>query len=298
MRYDLSLPILPSPWVNAFGVTPYRVEKNSSSSTIQHHVIHGFDIHAHTTHTEIVTHILPAIPSERSSVYHWIDDMNTFEKPFNCLYVELEATVLREEVHWRREFLLSGVQFLSLDQQTFYLDFNNFKGDTVLTLESFLALKIPSDDSVEAIVLRTKNNPRYLKPTTQYFDYSDTNPTYASPAFIQYLCRSQFPRLRHILVDVPSLDREKDFGCLMNHRLFFDPTLEFLVVDNQFSNDPPLIEELLSNNCRRTVTEHCHIPSGLPFITGNSYDLYFEFSNYRGFDAVPSRPFLVLQEYK
>ena len=66
----------------------------------------------------------------------------------------------------------------------------------------------------EALVLRTLPNHR-RKRTQQY---SGTNPTYLEPALAAYLAEQH---IEHLLLDLPSVDREEDGGQLLAHHAFW-----------------------------------------------------------------------------
>jgi kynurenine formamidase len=66
----------------------------------------------------------------------------------------------------------------------------------------------------EALILRTLPND-LSKRTRQY---SGTNPTYLEPALAQYLAEHH---VQHLLLDLPSVDREEDGGALLAHHAFW-----------------------------------------------------------------------------
>lgn len=66
----------------------------------------------------------------------------------------------------------------------------------------------------EAIVIRTfPNHTDKLKR-----HYSGTNPTYLHHEATEYLVRCG---VKHLLIDLPSVDREEDGGALLSHRAFW-----------------------------------------------------------------------------
>ncbi|SET89876.1 cyclase family protein [Hymenobacter actinosclerus] len=90
-------------------------------------------------------------------------------------------------------------------------------GDEVVLLEDVRReLEGGPDAAVrpEALVLRTLPNHR-AKRTRQY---SGTNPTYLEPALAEYLARQH---IEHLLLDLPSVDREEDGGELLAHHAFW-----------------------------------------------------------------------------
>jgi arylformamidase len=66
----------------------------------------------------------------------------------------------------------------------------------------------------EALILRTLPN----DTAKQKRHYSGTNPTYLEPALAQYLAEHQ---IHHLLLDLPSVDREEDGGALLAHHAFW-----------------------------------------------------------------------------
>ena len=84
--------------------------------------------------------------------------------------------------------------------------------DKVITLKS-IKDKLPKD-LPEAIVIRTKPN----RNSKKKMDYSDTNPPYLDKMAMQYLVDKG---VKHLLIDLPSVDREVDQGLLASHHIFW-----------------------------------------------------------------------------
>lgn len=109
-------------------------------------------------------------------------------------------------------------------------------GDFVITkeqLENSLCNK-----KREAIIIRTLPNSDEKKTAK----YSNTNPTYLLEATANYLKELE---IQHLLVDLPSVDKEKDAGKLLTHNAFwntasqirFDATItEFIYVENSIKD--------------------------------------------------------------
>ena len=74
--------------------------------------------------------------------------------------------------------------------------------------------------------------------------------------------------VQHLLIDLPSVDREEDGGALAAHHLFWNVPA-----------DP---------NFKKTITELVYVPNEIP--DGN-YLLNLQVSNFAN-DAAPSRPML------
>lgn len=71
------------------------------------------------------------------------------------------------------------------------------------------------EKSPKAIVIRTlENSDKKLS-----FNYSNTNPTYFSKDAIEFLNEIG---IEHLLVDLPSVDREEDGGTLIAHHTFWN----------------------------------------------------------------------------
>lgn len=85
-------------------------------------------------------------------------------------------------------------------------------GDLVVMLEDIKPKFSP--EKPEAIIIRTLANSE-TKKTAQY---SGTNPTYLEPALAEYLVQQG---INHLLVDLPSVDREEDGGELLAHHAFW-----------------------------------------------------------------------------
>ncbi len=106
-------------------------------------------------------------------------------------------------------------------------------GDRVITEDQVTDL-LAEDPKVEALILRTMPND-HLKMQT---NYSGANPPYLEAAAVRAMVEAG---IRHLLVDLPSVDREEDGGQLLSHRAFWqypertrtDCTItELIYVDN------------------------------------------------------------------
>lgn len=74
--------------------------------------------------------------------------------------------------------------------------------------------EILSKNEVEALIVRTMPNDD-LKKRTQY---SGSNPPYLHHEAVQYMVDCG---VQHLLLDLPSVDREEDGGALLAHRAFW-----------------------------------------------------------------------------
>ncbi len=86
-------------------------------------------------------------------------------------------------------------------------------GDKVITLSSLADLEI--SQGVNAFILRTYPNDD-TKKTRQY---SGTNPPYIDAQAIHFL---KSKGIKHLLLDLPSVDREEDGGKLAAHKAFWN----------------------------------------------------------------------------
>jgi len=102
---------------------------------------------------------------------------------------------------------------------------------------------------VDALVIRTIPNPETKK--TQH--YSGTNPTYLASSIAEFLAASN---IQHLLIDLPSIDRETDEGKLLAHKAFWkfpdsirkDCTItELIYVDNYIPDGLYLLNLQIAN---------------------------------------------------
>ena len=100
----------------------------------------------------------------------------------------------------------------------------------------------------DAIVIRTLPNLEDKKS----LDYSNTNPTYLSEKAAIYLREKG---IKHLLIDLPSVDKEKDEGRLLSHNAFWntagklrmDATItEFIFVPNSVEDGEYLLNLMIA----------------------------------------------------
>jgi kynurenine formamidase len=144
-------------------------------------------------------------------------------------------------------------QLISVTPQT------NENSDLVIMLEDVKPHF--SQEKPEAIILRTLPN----TGTKKTAHYSGTNPTYLEPALAQFLVDNG---IEHLLVDLPSVDREEDGGELLAHHAFWQ----------------------YPQNTRKsaTITELIFVPDTL---TDGLYLLNIQLTSLT-LDASPSKPVL------
>lgn len=88
--------------------------------------------------------------------------------------------------------------------------------DFIITLEQISTL-VKSEDGLEALVIRTLPNTSSKKSK----NYSHTNPPFLSHEAAFYLNKIG---INHLLIDLPSVDKEKDKGLLLAHKAFWNVT--------------------------------------------------------------------------
>lgn len=128
-------------------------------------------------------------------------------------------------------------------------------------------LKEAIDNSInpEALVIRTLPNGLSKKNT----NYSNSNPPYLTKNAIEYILKLG---VKHLLIDLPSIDRENDYGELLAHKKFWN-----------YPNRPLL---------DKTITELIYIPNKVP---DGDYILNIQIISLLN-DASPSKPILYLIE--
>lgn len=138
-------------------------------------------------------------------------------------------------------------------------------GDFVITAEqikSALAGKKP-----EALVIRTLPN----DSSKQSMNYSHTNPPYLDEAAAIFIRESG---ISHLLIDLPSVDREEDQGKLLSHKAFW--------------NVKNTIELNADARLDATITELIFVPDA---VADGAYLLNIQIASFEN-DASPSKPVL------
>ncbi|MBX2826779.1 MAG: cyclase family protein [Flavobacteriaceae bacterium] len=131
--------------------------------------------------------------------------------------------------------------------------------DEVITLESVKSLLHGA--SPEALVIRTLPNPVSKKSR----QYSHSNWPYMEETLAQFLCELG---VKHLLIDLPSVDKEKDEGMLLAHKAFW--------------NHPEATRH------DATITEFIYVPNA---VEDSSYLLNLQIAPFEN-DATPSKPVL------
>jgi kynurenine formamidase len=137
--------------------------------------------------------------------------------------------------------------------------------DLVLTksqIEKALNGKTP-----EAIIIRTLPNLKSKK----HLKYSNTNPPYLDEEAARFICESG---IQHLLIDLPSVDKEHDEGKLLAHKAFWN------VKDVNDLNEDARLES--------TITEMIFVSNE---VQDGSYLLNLQIASFEN-DASPSKPIL------
>lgn len=137
--------------------------------------------------------------------------------------------------------------------------------DFVITknqIEKGLAGKTP-----EAIIIRTLPNFKIKKS----MNYSNTNPAYMTQEAARFICESG---IQHLLIDLPSVDKEHDQGKLLAHKAFWN------VKDVDNLNSDARLES--------TITELVFV---VDEVKDGSYMLNLQIASFEN-DASPSKPIL------
>lgn len=133
-------------------------------------------------------------------------------------------------------------------------------GDFVITRQHFVE-HLKDVKLVEAIVIRTLSN----GPNKLATNYSNTNPPYILKEAIDYLNEKG---VMHLLIDLPSVDREVDGGALVSHQAFWDYPA--------------------NTQLHKTITEFIYVPNE---VDDGTYILNLQIAPFEN-DASPSKPVL------
>jgi len=142
------------------------------------------------------------------------------------------------------------------------------------------------DKHPEALIIRTLPNSEVKKS----YQYSGTNPPYLDPEICRYLCSIN---VKHLLIDLPSVDKEDDGGILKAHHEFW----QFVSPVNaeQAGGPPPLpkgrteeggISDTTRKDC--TITELIYVDND---VADGQYLLNLQITSMES-DASPGKPIL------
>jgi len=150
-------------------------------------------------------------------------------------------------------------QFMYLAEVITMLPTQIENGDFVITKKQLEIALL--NTKAEALVIRTLSN-GLNKLTMQY---SNTNPPYILEEAIVFLNEKG---IEHLLIDMPSIDRENDEGKLASHHAFW-----------QYPNNTQF---------NKTITEFIYVPNE---IDDGTYILNLQIASFEN-DASPSKPIL------
>lgn len=144
------------------------------------------------------------------------------------------------------------------------------ENDLVITkdqVEKAMNISTPLNVTIEALIIRTFPNEKDKKSRK----YSNTNPPYLSEEAAIFIRESE---IQHLLIDLPSVDREHDEGKLLAHKAFWN------VEDTHNLNSEARFEA--------TITEMIFVPNE---IEDGNYLLNLQIASFEN-DASPSKPVL------
>jgi kynurenine formamidase len=145
-----------------------------------------------------------------------------------------------------------------------------FGDDLVITknqVEKALSTSTSLSVTNEALIIRTLPNEKEKKSRK----YSNTNPPYLSEEAAVFIRESE---IQHLLIDLPSVDKEHDEGKLLAHKAFWN------------------VKDTLNLNAdarlSATITEMIYVPDE---IEDGNYILNLQIASFEN-DASPSKPIL------
>ena len=142
--------------------------------------------------------------------------------------------------------------------------------DLIITKEQIVAAL--NNKTSEAIVIRTLPN----ETAKKHKNYSHTNPPYLAEDAAIFIRENGF---KHLLIDLPSVDREEDEGKLLAHKAFWN-----VKNVNNLNTDARL-------DC--TITEMIYVSDE---VQDGSYILNLQIASFEN-DASPSKPVLYRTEH-
>jgi arylformamidase len=134
----------------------------------------------------------------------------------------------------------------------------NLNEDAVVSRKSVEAMLLPE---TEALIIRT--TPNSADKLTKY--YSGNNPPFLAQELCAFLCSKN---IKHLIIDLPSVDREEDEGALAAHHAFWN-----------YPGEP---------RYDATITEMAYVPNQ---IKDGLYLLNLQIASLQT-DASPSKPIL------
>jgi arylformamidase len=132
-------------------------------------------------------------------------------------------------------------------------------GDKVITKKAVQTAL--GESKPEAIVIRTLSN----SPAKLHMQYSNSNPPYIEKEAMQFIVETG---IDHLLIDLPSVDKEIDNGVLASHHAFW-----------QYPHN---------TQKQRTITELIYVPNT---VMDGTFILNLQVASFEN-DASPSKPVL------
>lgn len=139
------------------------------------------------------------------------------------------------------------------------------KGNDLIISRKTISNKINNTFEFDTLIIRTLPNQYDIKNN----DYSNQNPPYLSEECLLYIKKLG---VKNLLIDLPSIDKEKDEGRVNNHKLFFDYS---------------------KGGNKHTITEMIYVPQE---VVDGEYLLNLQLMPIEN-DAAPSRPVLFKIHY-
>lgn len=132
-------------------------------------------------------------------------------------------------------------------------------GDRIITTKQLK--KAIKNTSAEALIIRTLPN----KKNKKAMQYSNTNPPFLSENAATYIKEKG---VNHLLIDLPSVDKEKDDGKLLAHKAFWNYNGNYRL--------------------NATITEFIYVKNK---VKDGNYLLNLQIASFKN-DATPSKPIL------
>lgn len=194
-----------------------------------------FNPHGHGTHTECLGHITNDFYSINQSLKQFF---------FFAKLITVEPEKIGDDFVITKENISTSLNVTVVDSASTPLSVTN-----------------------EALVIRTLPNQKDKKSRK----YSNTNPPYLSEDAAIFIRESE---IQHLLIDLPSVDKEHDEGKLLAHKAFWN------IKDTHNLNSDARFNA--------TITEMIYVPDE---IEDGNYILNLQIASFEN-DASPSKPIL------
>lgn len=208
---------------------------------------------------------VPPIKIEPVRNGDWVGDVNqggsvnfrtiTFNPHGNGTHTECVGHISKEDYSINK----SLKRFIFLAELITVLPEEHENGDRVIS-KRCVELSLEGKKA-EALVIRTLSN----SDAKLHAHYSNTNPPYTTKEAIEYILSLGY---EHLLLDLPSVDKEVDNGVLAAHHAFW--------------------EYPHNTQAQRTITEMIYVPND---VYDGAYFLNLQIAPFEN-DASPSKPVL------